>query len=146
MHPEHRYRQCPVRQYQFAKGHSSRIIPKELTIDPFDGVKSGHSGRRGAQRDAVHRASGATQQMGGFGPKIRMAFGCSTKAINLIVSKGAEQLYGFLEPMLFYRPVFRDHRTSLCSTCGLPDHGVKHASPANAKKPVKWVNNYFLWY
>ncbi len=55
------------------------------------------------------------------------------KAINLIVSKGAEQLYGFLEPMLFYRPSFRDHRTSLCSTCGQPDHGVKHASPANAK-------------
>jgi len=44
------------------------IIPKELTIDPFDGVKSGHSGRRGAQRDAVHRASAATHQMDGFGP------------------------------------------------------------------------------
>jgi len=45
-----------------------RVIPKELTINPFDGVKSGHSGRRGAQRDAVYRASAATHQMGGFGP------------------------------------------------------------------------------
>ncbi len=37
-------------------------------MDPFDGVKSGHSGRRGAQRDAVHRASAATHQMDEFGP------------------------------------------------------------------------------
>jgi hypothetical protein len=28
------------------------MIPKELPINPFDGVKSGQSGRRGAQRDA----------------------------------------------------------------------------------------------
>ncbi len=28
------------------------MIPKELTIDSFDGAKSVHSGRRGAQRDA----------------------------------------------------------------------------------------------
>ena len=44
------------------------MIPKELTIAPFDGVKSGHSGRRGAQRDAVHRESAVTHQMDGFGP------------------------------------------------------------------------------
>jgi len=44
------------------------MIPKELIIDSFDGVKSVHSGRRGAQRDAVHRASAATHQMDGFGP------------------------------------------------------------------------------
>jgi len=37
-------------------------------MDPFDGVKSVHSGRRGAQRNAVHRASAATHQMDGFGP------------------------------------------------------------------------------
>jgi hypothetical protein len=43
-------------------------MPKELPIDPLDGVKSGRSGRRGAQRDAVHRASAATHQMDGFGP------------------------------------------------------------------------------
>ena len=45
-----------------------RVIPKEVIIDPFDGVKSVHSGRRGAQRDAVHLASAATHQMDGFGP------------------------------------------------------------------------------
>jgi len=44
------------------------FIPKELTIDSFDDGKSVHSGRRGAQPDAVHRASFATHQMGGFGP------------------------------------------------------------------------------
>ena len=48
-------------------GNRLQNIPKELTIDPFDAVKSGHSGRRGAQHDAVHRASAATHQMGGFG-------------------------------------------------------------------------------
>jgi len=31
------------------------------------------------------------------------------------------------------RPVFRARRTSLCSTCGRSDQGVKHAWPANAK-------------
>jgi hypothetical protein len=44
------------------------LIPKELTIDSFDGVKSVRSGRRGAQRDAVHRARAGTHQMNGFGP------------------------------------------------------------------------------
>jgi len=31
------------------------------------------------------------------------------------------------------RPVFRARRTSLYSTCDQPDHGVKHAWPADAK-------------
>ena len=35
------------------------------------------------------------------------------------------------------RPVFRVRRTSLCSTCGQKDHGVKHASLANAKNRSK---------
>jgi|GEM_PF-1284002 len=44
------------------------IIPKEVIIDPFDGDKSVHSGRRGAQRDTPYRASAATHRMDGFGP------------------------------------------------------------------------------
>ena len=44
------------------------LIPKELIIDSFDGIKSVRSGRRGAQRDAVHLASAGTHQMDGFGP------------------------------------------------------------------------------
>jgi len=44
------------------------MIPKKEIIDPFDGVKSVHSGRRCAQRDTVYRASDATNQMDGFGP------------------------------------------------------------------------------
>ena len=47
---------------------TGELIPKEVIIDPFDGVKSGHSGRRGAQRDTVYRASAATHQMDGFVP------------------------------------------------------------------------------
>jgi hypothetical protein len=44
------------------------LIPKEVIVDLFDGVKSVQPGRRGAQRDTVYRASAATHQMDGFGP------------------------------------------------------------------------------
>ena len=44
------------------------LIPKEIIIDLFDGAKSVHSGRRGAQRDAAHLASAATHQMDEFVP------------------------------------------------------------------------------
>ncbi|MEP5026238.1 MAG: hypothetical protein ABJS32_08720 [Anderseniella sp.] len=32
--------------------HGDNLIPKEVVIDPVDGAKSVHSGRRGARRDA----------------------------------------------------------------------------------------------
>jgi len=35
---------------------------------------------------------------------------------------------------------------ALRPTCGQPDHGVDRALPADAKRPVKWVKDYFLWY
>jgi len=76
------------------------FIPKELTIDSFDDGKSVHSGRRGAQPDAVHRASFATHQMGGFGPP-KADFSRLPDLVML-------------------------HLWS-------PDHGAKHAWPANAK-------------
>jgi len=40
---------------------------------------------------------------------------------------------GSIAPMLLCRPVFRARWTALCSTCGQPDHGAKHAWPANEK-------------
>ena len=93
----------------------------------------------GAVRSAMQCIGQAAQRSrwADLAPRSGWRLVVQPKAINLIVSKGAEQLYGFLEPMLFYRPVFRDHRTSLCSTCGQPDQGVKHASPANVKNRSK---------
>ncbi len=44
------------------------VIPTVADNDSFDGAKSVQPGRRGAQRDVVHRASAATHQMDGFGP------------------------------------------------------------------------------
>ena len=40
------------------------LIPDLSNSDPFHGIIAVHSGRRGAQRDAVHRASNATHPMG----------------------------------------------------------------------------------
>ena len=84
----------------------TRVIPTEVIIDPFDGVKSVHSGRRGAQRDAGR--IGQTPQR--------------TRWTGLA----------------HRRPVFRVRRTSLCSTCGHKDQGVKHAqSNMGSLEPVK---------
>ena len=48
---------------------SGCIIPTEEIRDLFDGVKFVQPGRRGAQRDVVHRASAATHRMGEFDPQ-----------------------------------------------------------------------------
>ncbi|GBE42092.1 hypothetical protein BMS3Bbin10_00149 [bacterium BMS3Bbin10] len=78
--------------------------------EPFDGVQSAHSARRGAQRNLVGWASDATPRMGGFGPP------------------------PVPEARLRHdRPVFRARRTALRSACGRPDHGANRALPANAK-------------
>ena len=53
---------------RWSPGPARRLIPKEVGFDPFDGVKSAHSARRGAPCDAVYRASAGTTPMGGFGP------------------------------------------------------------------------------
>ena len=44
------------------------VIPKGLRFKLISWHQTGHSGRRGAQRDAGHRASAATQPMAGFMP------------------------------------------------------------------------------
>ncbi len=41
-----------------------RLIPDISNSNPFHGIIVVHSGRRGAQRDGVHRASNATHPMG----------------------------------------------------------------------------------
>ena len=47
---------------------SVQVIPDLSNSDPFHGIIAVHSGRRGAQRDAVHRASNATHPMGRYDP------------------------------------------------------------------------------
>jgi len=44
------------------------LIPDLSNSDPFHGIMAVHTGRRGAQRDAVHRASSATHPMGRYDP------------------------------------------------------------------------------
>ncbi len=53
---------CATRAEANARGRAldgTGLIPKVVDIDPFHGSKSARPGRRGARRDAGHRASAA---------------------------------------------------------------------------------------
>ncbi len=61
-------------------------IPDLGNSDSFHGIIAAHSGRRGAQRDAVHRASNATHPMGRYdSPRGPGAFSRPLRCAPLVV-------------------------------------------------------------